>query len=493
MNTLNTKKYTNEKLRSLKIREAHEAMLKGEFSACDLAGAYLELIQKENPEIHAYLEVYTDVIEQAKVADLIFKEGKATLMTGIPVGVKDNILVNGHIASSGSKMLQNYVAPYDATAIARLRAQGAVFLGRTNMDEFAMGGSTEKSAYGPTKNPHDTSRVPGGTSGGSAAAVSMSAAAVALGSDTGGSVRQPASFCGVVGLKPTYGAVSRFGLMAAVSSFDQIGPIGRNIDDARILFDTIRGKDVNDGTTIDIESGVGSEAKENGAKKVIGVPWHFLGGEGMDPRVYENFKEIVEKLRSIGHEIKEIKLPHISYALPVYYILNFAEVSSNLARYDGVKYGFFKEGKNLAEDYALTRGEGFGREARRRILLGAYVLSSGYYDAYYNKANALRKVITEDFISVWENDDVDLVITPTTPAPAWKLGEKSVASDPMAMYLADIFTVTPSLTGLPALSVPCGTVNVEDKKLPLGVQLVGKHGFDHMLFDIGQEIENFQA
>lgn len=468
----------SDNLTDISISQAHNLMSSGKLRPRDLAQAYLDVINTKNQEMYAYLEVYDDVIAQADRAEQMFKDGKAGPMTGIPVALKDNILVNGKIASSGSKMLENYRAPYDSTVVTRLKAAGAVLLGRTNMDEFAMGGSTEHSAFGPTHNPHDISRVPGGTSGGSAAAVAMNGALVALGTDTGGSVRQPSCFCGVVGLKPTYGAVSRYGIMAAVSSFDQVGPIGRTVDDVKILFNIISGKDSNDGTTIDTKTYPMTELRGKNGKGIIGVPYHFLGGEGIDPRVYENFLASVERFKALGYEVKEVTLPNISYALPVYYILNFAEISSNLARYDGVKYGFFKEGATLLEDYTGTRGEGFGREARRRILLGAYVLSSGYYDAYYNKANALRRVITEDFLKAWS--EVDFILTPTTPAPAWKLGDKS--EDPMAMYLADIFTVTPNLTGLPAISIPSGTVRVEDKELPIGVQLVGMHGAEENMF-----------
>lgn len=476
-------------LTELTIAEAHELMAGGKIRPQDLANAYLDVIKEKDPKIHAYLEIYDDVMAQAERAEKIFKEGKAGPLTGIPVAIKDNILFEGKIASSGSKMLENYKASYDSTVVARLKEAGAVILGRTNMDEFAMGGSTEKSAFGPTHNPHDITRVPGGTSGGSAAAVAMHGALVALGTDTGGSVRQPSCFCGVVGLKPTYGAVSRYGIMAAVSSFDQVGPIGRNVADVKTLFELISGKDTNDGTTIeskDAEQTYSSvKLRGKNGKGVIGVPYHFLSGEGIDRAVYENFQTSVERFKNLGYETREINLPNISYALPVYYILNFAEISSNLARYDGVKYGHYKEGKTLLEDYTGTRGEGFGLEARRRILLGAYVLSSGYYDAYYNKANALRRVITEDFLKAWK--EVDFVLTPTTPAPAWKLGSKN--DDPMSMYLADIFTVTPNLTGLPAMSIPSGTVSVEDKELPVGVQLVGMHGAEANIFACAADFE----
>lgn len=467
-------------LAKLTIEKAHEAMKNGKFSAVDLAQAYLGEIQKKNKEIHAYLEVFSDVVEQAKTADERFKAGTATLLTGIPFAIKDNILIKGKIASSASKILENYHATYDATVIAKLKKEGVVFLGRTNMDEFALGGSTEKSAYGPTKNPHDESRVPGGTSGGSAAAVASNMALCALGSDTGGSVRQPASFCGVVGLKPTYGSVSRYGLMAAVSSFDQIGPIAKNIVDAEIIFNTIHGEDVKDDTTIKAET---YKPKRVEKKVVIGVPNFFMKMGGMDENVLNNFKESIENFKKLGYEVKEIELKNSSSSLPAYYIINFAEVSSNLSRFDGVKYGLHKEGQNAIDDYFETRGAGFGKEARRRILLGTYVLSSGYYDAYYNRANALRRVITQDFHQAFEK--VDIILTPTTPTPAFKIGEKT--SDPVAMYLEDIFTVTANLTGMPAMSIPSGFEDVEGKKLPLGIQLTARHGDEKTLFEVSKE------
>ncbi|MES2470879.1 MAG: Asp-tRNA(Asn)/Glu-tRNA(Gln) amidotransferase subunit GatA [Patescibacteria group bacterium] len=462
---------------NLTIEQAHKDLLAKKYSARDLAQAYLDVISAKNSDINAFVEVYSDVLKQADAADAIIAAGKATKLTGIPVAVKDNILVKDNIASSASAMLKDYHSTYDATAIKRLKEAGAVLIGRTNMDEFAMGGSTEKSIYGATKNPHDTSRVPGGTSGGSAAAVAMGGTLVSLGSDTGGSVRQPASFCGIVGLKPTYGSVSRYGLMAAVSSFDQIGPMGKTVGDVKALFEIVRGQDINDGTTISTTTYPVKPLK--GTKGVIGIPRELIS-DGIDTQVKKNFDESVEKFKALGYEIKDISVPHARYALPAYYIINFAEISSNLGRFDGVRYGLYKEGKTLIDDYVQSRTAGFGKEARRRILLGAYVLSSGYYDAYYNKANALRELIRGDYAKAFE--EVDVILTPTTPAPAWKIGEKS--SNPMEMYLADVFTVTPNLTGMPALSMPSGLAAVDGKQLPLGVQLVGAHGADEHLFTI---------
>ncbi len=469
-------------LKTLTITKAHEHLTKGDFTAVDLAKAYLDVISEKNKEINAYLEVYNDVIAQAEAADRRIKEGKATLLTGIPFAIKDNILLEGKIASAASEILENYHATYDATAISKLKNEGVVFIGRTNMDEFAMGGSTENSAFGITKNPHDTARVAGGSSGGAAAAVAMDGTLISLGSDTGGSVRQPASFCGVVGLKPTYGAISRHGLMAMGSSLDQIGPLAKTVTDVEIVFNAMKGNDPMDSTTI--KNDTYPLAKNVGkTKPVIGVPRAFLSGDGIDKEVLSNFNASLEQFKKLGYEIKDIVLPNIAYSLAVYYVIMPAEVSSNQARFDGVKYGLLKEGKNLLEDYLLTRREGFGKEVRRRILLGTYVLSSGYYDAYYNRANAVRKIIIDDFNKAFEQ--VDMVLTPTTPSPSFKIGTKT--ADPVAMYLEDIFTVTANLTGMPALSVPSGFAEVEGKKLPLGIQLTGRHGAETTLFESAKD------
>lgn len=469
-------------LKNLTVRKAHDSLMKGEYSAQDLTNAYLEVIAERNKEINAYLEVYSDVLDQAKKADEIIKAGKATLFTGIPIAIKDNILIRGRKVSSASKMLENYHGTYDATVIKKLKDENAVFLGRTNMDEFAMGGSTENSAFGPTKNPIDTTRVAGGSSGGSGAVLAMNGALVALGSDTGGSVRQPASFCGVIGLKPTYGAISRFGLMAMGSSLDQVGPMGKTVTDVEDLFNTIRGLDVNDPTSFDVNK-IYLPKKING-KPTIGVPWEFLSGPGIQKEVLENFKKAIDVLEKQGFKIKEVKLPNIGYSLAVYYTIMPAEVSSNMARFDGVKYGLLSEGKNLLEDYLNTRALGFGKEVRRRIILGTYILSAGYYDAYYNRGNALRKKITLDFEKAFE--DVDIIATPTTPNVAFKIGEK--ISDPLQLYLEDIFTVTANLTGMPAISIPFGDVRIVDKNLPTGIQFTARKGEEVILFETGKKI-----
>jgi len=493
-------------LKNLTIDKAHESLKKGDFTAVELTQVYLDEIASKNKDINAYLEVFGDAIDQAKLADekiaefrknggVAGKEKDFPLLCGIPCGIKDNILIQGRIASASSKILEDYHATYDATVIRKLKDEGVVFLGRLNMDEFAMGGSTENSAYGPTKNPHDLSRVAGGSSGGSAAAVAMQGALFTLGSDTGGSIRQPASLCGVVGLKPTYGAVSRYGVMAMGSSLDQIGPIANTVTDCETIFDVIKGKDIKDGTTIDEKTyssnskfGIQNSNNKN-SKPIIGVPRDFLKGDGIDKSVLEAFNKSLEEFKSKGYEIRDISLPNISYSLMVYYVLMPAEVSSNMARFDGVKYGLHKDGKNVIEDYFETRRAGLGREVIRRILLGTYVLSSGYYDAYYNRANAVRQMITNDFLKAFES--VDIIATPTAPSPAFKIGEKT--NDPVAMYLEDIFTVTANLTGLPAISIPCGqkTEKGNDGKtevsLPIGLQLTARHGDEKTLFSAGKD------
>jgi aspartyl-tRNA(Asn)/glutamyl-tRNA(Gln) amidotransferase subunit A len=468
---------------TLSVAAAHEAMKKGELTPLALANAYLAQAKKENPNVNAYLEFFDDIAEQAEYAATLFKEGKAVMMTGIPVAVKDNILIKGKVASGASKILEQYVAVYDATVIARLRKAGAIFIGRTNMDEFAMGSTTENSAYGVTKNPNDLTRVAGGTSGGSAAAVAMKGALVALGSDTGGSVRLPASFCGMVGLKPTYGAVSRYGLMATASSLDQIGTLGRSVDEARELFLAIKGFDTYDSTSIPDDSYAALPSK---TKLRIGVPRKFVDVDGLSDEVRSTFTRTLDGLKKAGHTIVDVELPRLKYALPAYYIINPAEISANLARYDGIRYGYSSEGDNLSEVYLKSRGEGFGPEVKRRILLGTYILSAGYYDAYYNKANSLREIIRKDLEQAFEN--VDVIVMPTAPTPAYKIGEKS--DDPLAMYLGDIFTVTANVAGIPALSVPMGTALVDGKELPLGIQFMAAGRGEELLFAAGKAVES---
>lgn len=465
---------------NLTIAEARRALDAKEYSALDLTEAYLRAIEEKDKDIHAYLEVWADSArEEAKRADELIASGKAQALTGIPIAVKDNILIEGRVASSASRILEHYIASYDATVIQKLKAQGVVLLGRTNMDEFAMGSSTENSAFGPTKNPHDTSRVPGGSSGGSAAAVSAGLALAALGSDTGGSIRQPASHCGLVGLKPTYGAVSRFGLMPMGSSLDQIGPLARTVDDARVLYSTICGHDDSDSTSY----ADGFYASRT-HKRVIGVPRAFLK-QGVEKEVLAVFDATLEKLKAAGYTLKDVDMPHLPYALPVYYIICPAEVSTNLARYDGIRYGLSVDADTIQEVYLKTRGKGFGSEVRRRMLIGTFVLSSGYADAYYRTARRVRALIRADFESVFE--EVDAIALPTAPGPAFKLGEKT--DDPLAMYAEDIFSVTANLAGVPAISVPAGFVEREGKHLPVGFQLIGPHGGEETLFVIGKDAE----
>ena len=471
-----TKKISNgvSSLNELSITEASKKLAAGEITSVQLVEACLAEITKRNPSLNAFLEVFADAREQAASADLRRAKGESHPLLGIPLAIKDNILIEGRTASAASKMLEKYVATYDATVIKKLKEAGAVFLGRTNMDEFALGGSTENSAFGVTKNPHDETRVAGGTSGGSAAAVASGMALGALGSDTGGSVRNPASFCGVVGFKPTYGAVSRSGLIAAVSSFDQIGPITKTVEDAELIFNTILGKDSLDSASIDKGFYPGRTEK-----KVIGFPAELNIDRGSFDvgSVGKKFKEVLFSLKEKGYQLKSIELPSLKPALAAYYIINFAEVSTNLSRFDGVRYGLSLKGKDLFDDYAESRGEGFGAETRRRIMLGTYVLSAGYYDAYYCKATAARAQLRKEFEEAFES--VDVILTPTMPTPAWLIGEKS---DPLSAYLADSFTVPANLTGNPAISVPVGDVD----GLPIGMQLTAAHGDEAALFAAGK-------
>ena len=467
-------------LAQLSIRKAHDHLSKKDFSARELAQAYLRSIEKKDADVHAYIEIYDDVLLQADKADERIALGEADMLTGIPIAIKDNILIAGKKVSAASKILENYHATYDAHVIELLKKAGAVFLGRTNMDEFAMGGSTEHSAYGITHNPHDFSRVPGGSSGGSAAAVAMDGALAALGSDTGGSVRQPASFCGVVGLKPTYGNFSRSGLIAMGSSLDQIGPITKTVADAEILFRQLRVHDPKDSTSL-----AAYEEKKSTEKLTIGIPYDFLE-KGVDPAVRKNFDESVKKLESAGYAFVSVSLPHVEHSLAIYYILMPAEASTNLARFDGVRYGLRADAPTLLAQYVKTRGRGFGAEVKRRIMLGNYVLSSGYYDAYYNKANALRSLVAKDFDTVFNGNGVRVhaIMTPTAPTPAFPIGARM--ADPLQMYLADIFTVPANIVGIPALAVPSGTMVENGKNIPLGIQFMGPHRREDILFRIGK-------
>lgn len=459
----------------LTVAEAAEELRSKKISARELAHAYRDNIGGRNKEVGAYLEVFDDIDAQAKVADEKIARGEGTALTGIPLAVKDNILIEGKSVTAASKILEGYTATYDATVISKLKAIGSIFLGRTNMDEFAMGSSTEHSAFGLTRNPHDLTRVPGGSSGGSAAAVAMDGAMAALGSDTGGSVRQPASFCGLVGLKPTYGSVSRSGLIAMGSSLDVIGTLTRSVKDSELLWESIRGTDPMDATSAD--------RALTGKVKRIGVPRSFLE-RGLDDDVRELFDEKLKILVERGYEVSDVELPALSHALATYYIIMPAEASTNLARFDGVKYGLYKEGDHLLGDYIKTRGEGFGEEVQRRIMLGTYVLSHGYYDAYYGKAQHVRGMLRLDLDNLFK--EVDVIATPTTPTPAFTFGAKK---DPLSMYLEDIFTVPANIAGVPAISVPMGTLVREGVELPIGLQFMGPHNREDALFTIGSVLE----
>ena len=469
-------------LNNLTIKKARKLLTDREISAKELTAYYLKNIEEKNKDINAYLEVFADALSEAEKLDK--KDIGNQPLWGIPMAIKDNILIKGKICSAGSQMLQNYKASYDATAIKKLKSAGAVFLGRTNMDEFAMGASTENSAYGVTKNPKDLTRVSGGSSGGSAAAVAMDGCLGALGSDTGGSIRQPASFCGVVGLNPTYGAVSRSGLIAMASSFDQIGPMAKTVEDAEIIFNVIKGKDVMDSTSVDFDD----NGNQSGKKLKIGLLKYDKNG--VDEEINESMEKSAKIFKDLDYEISEIELPNIKYSVPCYYILAPAEVSSNLARFDGVRYGLFKEGKNLTEDYMKTREAGFGLETRRRIILGTYVLSAGYYDAYYAKAQKVRELIKKDFERAFDlkNGGVNAIISPISPSVAFKIGKK--ANDPLKMYLEDIFTAPAKMAGLPAISIPAGH-NAEG--LPIGLQIIAPKFGEKLLFEMGKKYESYTS
>ncbi len=465
----------------LTIKKLREQFLTGDYTPVDALNDTLSVIKEKDGEVHAFLEIFDSAQATAEAAaEMIAKEGEnSPVLTGIPLAIKNNILINGERTTAASKILENYHATYDATIITKLREAGAVFVGGTNMDEFAMGSSTENSAFGATKNPVDLDRVPGGSSGGSAAAVAMGAVPAAIGTDTGGSIRQPASFCGLVGFKPTYGAVSRYGLMAMGSSFDQAGPLTNTVEDAELVHGVMVGQDEMDATTINVDTYPAVETKE---KYRVGIPRDFLK-EGIDEDVMTAFEDQIKVLTEAGHDVIDIDLPLFKTGLAAYYISMPAEVSSNLARYDGMRYGARVEGEDLLAEYLNSRAEGFGAEVKRRILLGTYVLSAGYYDAFYGKSEALRDMMREELDGVYQ--DVDLILTPTTPTSTFKFGEQE---DPLSMYAQDIFTVPINLTGVPAISVPGGTVQREGNDLPVGVQYIAPHAGEARLFDIGKRM-----
>jgi aspartyl-tRNA(Asn)/glutamyl-tRNA(Gln) amidotransferase subunit A len=463
------------------ITALRKKFIEGSYTPRDAYADMRAVIDERDSSIHAFLDVFEEARSCAEEATVRFeREGAATpILLGQPIAVKNNILIKGKKATAASRILADYTAPYDATVVMRMREAGALFMGATNLDEFAMGSSTENSAFGPTKNPIDESRVPGGSSGGSGAAVAMGAAVAALGTDTGGSVRLPASFCGTVGFKPTYGRISRYGLIAMGSSLDQAGTFTNSVADAELMFRVIGGRDRYDATTITETTYSPVSTKD---RYRIGIPRDFLAS-GMDADILASFEKEITTLAAQGHEIVDISLPLMKRGLAAYYIVMPAEVSSNLARYDGVRFGLHVDGEDLLADYKETRAQGFGEEVKRRILLGTYVLSAGYHDAFYGKAEMARALMREELQTVFTH--VDLIMTPTAPTPAFRFGEKK---DPLAMYLGDIFTVPINLTGVPAISIPGTPVEREGIQLPVGVQYIAPHAGDERLFDFGKKI-----
>jgi aspartyl-tRNA(Asn)/glutamyl-tRNA(Gln) amidotransferase subunit A len=451
------------------LRELHQQLVAKERTATEITQEALARIHQLEPKLHSFLAITADrALAQAQQVDAQLAAGETIgLLAGIPTGIKDNLCTKGIVTTCGSYILKNFVPPYESTVTQKLAAAGAVMVGKTNLDEFAMGSSTENSAYQVTANPWDISRVPGGSSGGSAAAVAANECVVALGSDTGGSIRQPASFCGVVGLKPTYGLVSRFGLVAYASSLDQIGPFGRSVEDAAILLGAIAGHDPKDSTSLKVEIPDYTKCLIPDLKgKRVGVITETFG-EGLDSVVSQAVQKAIQQLKDLGAEIQEISCPRFRYGLPTYYVIAPSEASANLARYDGVKYGFRSEGSdNLMSMYTQTRAQGFGAEVKRRIMIGTYALSAGYYDAYYLKAQKVRTLIKQDFEKAFES--VDVLVCPTAPTTAFKAGEKT--ADPISMYLSDLMTIPVNLAGLPGLSLPCG---FDSQGLPIGLQIIG--------------------
>jgi aspartyl-tRNA(Asn)/glutamyl-tRNA(Gln) amidotransferase subunit A len=476
-------------MKPLSIGDIRNSIESGERKASAIAEASFEKIKARDPQIHAYLSINRErALEQAsRIDDLAAKGKPLPVLAGVPVGIKDVLTIEGLQATAGSKILEGYRAPYTATAVQKLEAAGAVVLGKLNCDEFAMGSSNENSAYGPVHNPHALDRVPGGSSGGSAAAVAAGMAVATLGTDTGGSIRQPASFCGVVGVLPTYGRVSRYGLIAFASSLDRVGPFTANVRDAATVLGVIAGHDPQDATSSPLPiTDYTAELDKGVAGLRLGVPSEYFA-EGLDPEVRAAVERSIDQLRAAGASIKPISLPHTRYAVPTYYVVATAEASANLARFDGVRYGFrAKDAGTLSAMYRRSRDLGFGAEVKRRIMLGTYVLSAGYYDAYYKKAQQVRRLLAEDFLKVFT--EVDAILTPTAPTPAFKLGEK--VDDPVSMYLADIYTVTASLAGICGLSVPCGK---SSEGLPIGVQILGKYFDEAMILRVAQTVEALQS
>jgi aspartyl-tRNA(Asn)/glutamyl-tRNA(Gln) amidotransferase subunit A len=470
------------------LAELGEDIATGRTKATDLAASYFDRIDRVNPRLNVYLSLTKErALAQAASVDAAAAKGDPLgPLAGIPVGIKDVLVMQGAPATAGSKVLQGYRPPYDATSVSRLEAAGAVLLGKINCDEFAMGSSNENSAYGPVRNPVDTERVPGGSSGGSAAAVAANMAVATLGSDTGGSIRQPASFCGVVGVLPTYGRVSRYGLIAYASSLDRVGPFAANVRDAATLLGVIAGFDPKDATSSPApvpDFAAESDKPAEGLR--IGVPAEYFG-EGLDPEVRAAIEKGIDQLKAAGCSVKPVSLPHTRYAIPTYYLVATAEASANLARFDGVRYGpRSQDSGTLSDMYRHSRDEGFGAEVKRRIMLGTYALSAGYYDAYYLKAQQVRRLLAEEFLRAFA--EVDAIVTPTSPVPAFKLGEKT--GDPLAMYLADIYTVTASLAGICGVTVPCGETRAG---LPVGMQVLATHLNEATAFRVARAVEAAQ-
>ena len=476
-------------LESLTIDGTRMAVATGQMTATALTELHYARIQSQDAEIHSFLALSREraMAQAAKIDEIAAKAHTLPPLAGVPMGIKDVLMMKGSPTTAGSLILKGYMPPYDATTVAKLEAAGAVLLGKLNCDEFAMGSSNENSAYAPVLNPKALDRVPGGSSGGSAAAVAANFAVATLGTDTGGSIRQPAAFCGVVGVLPTYGRVSRYGLIAFASSLDRVGPLTKNVKDAASVLQVIAGKDVMDATSSDrpVEDYVAALAKPVERLR-IGVPEEYFG-EGLDPEIRGAIDGVLAGLKMVGCVVKPVSLPHTKYAIPSYYVIATAEASSNLSRFDGVRFGFrSEEAKTLSEMYRKTRDEGFGAEVKRRILLGTYALSAGYYDAYYRKAQQVRTLLTRDFLAAFA--EVDVLVAPVTPTPAFKLGEKT--DDPVQMYLEDIYSVAASLAGICGVSVPCGTTK---DGLPLGVQVMGKHFDEATMLRVAQAVEAGQT
>jgi len=465
------------------LKHLSDGLASGEFSSTELTQSYLDAIKAKNGDLNAYITVTEDqALAQAKAADEQRAAGNAGPLTGIPIAHKDIFCTRGVRTSCGSKMLDNFVAPYESTVTERLAEAGTVMLGKTNLDEFAMGSSTESSFYGPTRNPWNTETIPGGSSGGSAVAVSAGLAAAATGTDTGGSIRQPAALCGITGLKPTYGRVSRWGMIAFGSSLDCGGPMTRTAEDAALMLNAFAGFDPKDSTSMERDVDDYTARLNQPLKGLrIGLPKEYFG-DGLDDGIRAAVNDAVKTLESLGAVVKDISLPRTELSIPAYYIIAPAEASTNLSRYDGVRYGYRCDNPTDLQDmYMRTRAEGFGTEVKRRIMVGTYALSAGYYDAYYNKAQQLRRLIRDDFQTAF--DEVDVILGPTTPSPAWKIGEK--ANDPVSMYLEDIYTLSTNLAGLPGLSLPCGQVN----GLPVGMQVIGNYFDESLLLNIGYQFQ----